>query len=571
MKLRNKSLIIIGLTCILLIGCILISPIELNAIHLSILILAFSGITYLLLYRFIISRVETINRDDMTTPLHGEDEPAMLYQKLKELQKNMQQANDTIEKRVSEQMQTLQQVNFKLHQEISEMNTLKEDISNVNAITSDRHDEITGLPNKFYFNDILNKAINSSRRRNQLLAILTVNLNAFKEVNNAVGIKKANEVLKEIANRFTHALRAEDIVSKLDGDEFIILLTDIGQAKFAGAVAEKLLRVCNQKIKIDDKEFNLTTGVGISIFPNDGTSLEDLIKAADTALFNAKHETDKPNGSYQFFTKEIDTQAHEYTYLEKELRKAIDNHELTLYYQPKFSIKRGHISGVETLIRWEHPELGLISPAKFIPIAEECGLIMQIGEWILREACAMNKHWQDAGYEHFTVAVNLSPKQFYHPNIDQTISKILRETGLNPQYLELEITEKTAMANTSLAEKILLSLKTTGVHLSLDHFGTGYTSITHLKQFPISAVKIDHSFIKGVPNNPNDSAIASAFIGLAHNLGLEVVAEGVETPEQMQYLTKHGCDIVQGYYLSHPVPAQKVELQFSKLRDEVLL
>jgi len=572
MKLRYKALIIIGLTCAAFIGCILIIPIPYSASFLATALISTALVTYGLLYYFIISRIEKINsqlQHEQAT-LNEEDEATQINQSLHVLQKQIQELHDQQEQQINEKTKNLQQINFRLHQEISELTATKDKSTELNTQV-ERYDSLTGLPNRFYFNDILNKAINSARRRNQYLAILNVDINGFKNVNNVIGITKANEILKEIGKRFNNVLRAEDILAKLTGDEFIVLLTDINQAKFAGTVAEKLLRVCHQKIKVDEHEFTLGASIGISVYPQDGTSLEELLKAADDALYNAKHAEQPLNGTFQFFAKEFDIQAHEYTFLEKELRKAIDNHELTLYYQPKFSIRRGNIAGLETLIRWEHPELGLISPAKFIPIAEECGLIMQIGEWILREACAMNKHWQEAGYEHFTIAVNLSPKQFHHPNIDQLINKILRETRLNAKYLELEITEKTAMVNTALTDKILFALKATGVQLSLDHFGTGYTSITHLKQFPISAVKIDHSFIKGVPNNPNDSAITSAFIGLAHNLGLEVVAEGVETPEQMQFLSAEGCDLVQGYYLSHPLPAQKVELQFSKLSEEVLL
>lgn len=267
----------------------------------------------------------------------------------------------------------------------------------------------------------------------------------------------------------------------------------------------------------------------------------------------------------------MDVEAREYIQLESALRKAIHNNELALYYQPKLHLKKGSVIGMEALIRWEHPVLGIIDPVRFIPIAEETGYIMQIGEWALYEACKMNKYWQDEGYEHLTISVNLSPKQFHHPHIADVIAKILTQTKLNPRYLEIEINEKTIMENSGASGKQLANIKATGVVISIDHFGTGYTSISHLKQFPISILKIDQSFIKGIPNIPNDLAITNAFISLAHNLGLAVVAEGVETAEQVQYLSNQSCDIVQGYFLSHPLPASKIVLQLKKLQDEVLI
>ena len=266
----------------------------------------------------------------------------------------------------------------------------------------------------------------------------------------------------------------------------------------------------------------------------------------------------------------MDAEASEYIHMEKSLRNAITNNELTLYYQPKIHLKTGSITRLEALIRWVHPEIGVMNPEKFLPIAEETGLIHPIGEWALREACKMNKQWQDAGYAHMSVAVNLSPKQFYHPNIVQIIATALKETGLNPNYLELEITETAMMDDANKATTILADIKSTGVQISIDHFGAGYFSISQLKKFPLTLLKIDQSFIKGIPNNPNDSAITTAIIALAHNLGLEVVAEGVETAEQVQYLSLQNCDMVQGYFLSQPLPAEQIVLQFKKLIEGVL-
>ncbi len=430
------------------------------------------------------------------------------------------------------------------------------------------YDDLTLLPNRILFNEILNKGISQAKRHNKILAILVIDIDFLKESHVALGKEVLDKVIKDTSQRLTASLRTEDILARLEGDQFIVLLNDIAKAKFASSVAEKLLHAFADPIKADSQEFFIKPSIGISVYPNDGHSLEDLLKNADAALFKAKQAG---GNIYQFYGKEIESEAREYIQLETSLRKAIKNNELALYYQPKTHLKNGNITGVEALMRWEHPELGIIQPGKFIPIAEDSGMIMEIGEWALRTACRDNKHWQDEGYEHFTVAVNISAKQFYHPEITQVIEKVLKETGLNPQYLELELPESTVMDNIESATNILRELKSTGIQLSIDHFGIGNTSISHLKQFPVSTVKIDKSFIKGVPNNPDDVAITNALIGLVHNLGLEAVAEGVETGEQVQYLVSQHCDIVQGYFLSLPLPADKIVLQFKKLMDKVLI
>lgn len=427
-----------------------------------------------------------------------------------------------------------------------------------------RYDYLTSLPNRVFFNEILNKTISHVKRRNKILAILLVDLDSFKKINDKLGQAIGDEVLKKIGSRLGKTLRSEDILARLDGDEFIILLNDIGKPKFASAVAEKVLQICAQPMEISGKELKLTASIGIAIYPNDGDSLETLQQNVDVALVKAKQAG---GANYQFYTQEMGIEAHEYIKHESALRKAIQNNELALYYQPKLHIKRGTIIGVEALTRWSHPELGNVDAAKLITLAEECGLIMQLGEWAIREACKTNKHWQDEGYEHITVAVNLSQKQFHHPDLPNIISKALKETDLHPGYLEFEIDESTAMENVEAAAKSFERIKATGVQLSIDHFGIGYTSIREIKQFPVSIIKIDKSFIKGVPHTPNDIAIVSAFIALAHSLGLEVVAEGVETAEQVQYLSSQNCDIVQGYFLSHPLCADKIIGQFAKVRS----
>ena len=358
------------------------------------------------------------------------------------------------------------------------------------------------------------------------------------------------------------------MIARLEEDAFIVLLHDIGKPKFASAVAEKLLTVCKMPFTFNNQEVTVQASIGICVYPDDGASLEDLLRNADTALEAAKHTG---SGAYQFYTKELNAEGHEYIQLEKALRSAIEHNELVLYYQPKLNIKQSKMTGIEALTRWSHPEFGNVNPAVFIALAEETNLIIPIGAWALREACRMNKYWQDEGYEHLVVSVNLSAKQFYHPDIADMITTVLRETGLSPHYLELEINETTIMNNIEKAADILTRIKATGVQLSMDHFGMGYTSISHLKQLPLSVIKIDASFIKGLPHHDNDIAITNTFIALAHHFGLRVVAEGVETAEQVQFLSEQNCDMVQGYFLCRPLPAEQVRLEFKKLMDEVLI
>jgi diguanylate cyclase (GGDEF)-like protein len=409
----------------------------------------------------------------------------------------------------------------------------------------------------------------NAKRHKKTLAILLIKLDGLKEITSALGEAETNAAIKEVSVRLSNAVRSDDILARLEGDEFILLLQDIGKPKFASIVAKKIAHACSLPIKVDSQEVFLQASIGISVYPNDGQSLETLLKNVNTALDSISRSSG--GSAYQFYSKEMDAEAHEYLQLEEALRKAILNNELELYYQPKLNIKSSMIAGVEALLRWQHPDLSNVSPAVFIPIAEETNLIIPLGEWALREACKMNKHWQNEGYEHLSIALNLSPKQFYHPDIVEIISNALKESDLNPAYLELEINEATVMNNMEKAIEILEKIKALGVHLAIDHFGTGYTSISHLKQFPISSLKIDASFIKGIPTNANDLAITNAFIALAHHFGLEVVAEGVETAEQVEYLATQNCDMVQGYYFCHPLSAQNIIQQLKKIADRAML
>lgn len=583
MKQRNKAVIAIGLSSFFFLAIAYTDFISASYLNLAVLTVFYALILVSAWYVIGIKRLEKLNyevmklnqqNDEKTfterVTTDGKDEISSIAHQINLLQSNLQIFQDNLDQKINEKTQELQEKNSFLQHEIDQqVNLQKKLINDRECLTRiARYDDLTALPNRIFFNEILNKSISHAKRYNKSLAVLLIDIDQFKKINHMLGTVKSDYVLKEIGKRFTNVLRSEDILAKLDGDEYIVLLNDIKHPKFSSTVAEKLLNVCSHLMKVDDHEFTLTASIGICIYPNDGESLEDLLKNTDEALYKAKHSG---GNAYHFYTRAMDVEAKEYIQLESALRKAIHNNELALYYQPKLNIRKGKIVGLETFMRWEHPVLGIISPTKFIPLAEETGLIMEIGEWALRKACRSNKYWQDEGYEHVTVSVNLSPKQFHHPEISKIVSKVLKSTGLNPRYLELEISENTVMGNIELAEKILNDLKQTGVQISIDHFGMGYTSINHLKQFPINVIKIDRNFIKGVPNNPNDSAITSAMIALAHNLGLEVIAEGVETAEQVQHLSSYHCDMIQGYFLSHPVTAQKIILQLRKLSEAVLL
>lgn len=530
-----------------------------------------------LLRKLIIKRLEHLDRDvaeiaaknllSHRVDASGNDELSSVSSQINNMLGIIQASHEKLENRVEERTQELKKTNIHLEQEIAERKSVEKEllIHKEHLVRLAHYDNLTSLPNRVFFNEMLNKSITHAHRHNKMIAILFIDLDRFKTINDGVGHTTGDLVLKEVATRFAGVLRAGDVLARLGGDEFIILLPDISQPKYVSTVAEKLLQVCAIPIKINSYEFYMTTSIGICIYPNDGNSLEDLQRNADMAMYKAKRGG---GGNYQYFTQEMNSEAHEHIKLEASLRKAIANNEFVLYYQPKLTLSDGVIRGVEALIRWDSPELGFISPAKFIPLAEETGLIMQIGDWALREACRAGKSWQEQGYQPINIAVNLSPKQFRHQDIPALVSEVLKETKLDPQYLELEITETAVMDNVESAISLLTHIKEMGVGIAIDDFGTGYTSISYLKQFPINVIKIDQSFIKGIPNNQNDLAITTAVIALAHSLGIKVVAEGVETAEQLQFLADNNCDLVQGYYLSRPLPEPKLLGLLPKATEE---
>jgi diguanylate cyclase (GGDEF)-like protein len=510
-----------------------------------------------------VAKISETNAIDQRVDTGGNDELSSVATEINHMLDIIQVSQEQLEHRVEERTLELQKTNVQLQAEITERKSIEREliIHKEHLVRLAHYDNLTSLPNRVFFNEILNKAISHASRNEKVLAILFIDLDRFKTINDALGHTVGDLVLKEMSSRFSNLLRSGDILARLGGDEFIVLLNDIGDMKQAAAVAAKVLTSSSQPVVVESHEFFITASIGISVFPNDGRSLEDLQKNADMAMYKSKRNG---GGVFHFYSHDMDTAANEHIRLEAALRKGIQNNELILHYQPQLDLKDGKIKRVEALIRWESPELGLVSPGAFIPLAEETGLIMPIGEWALHEACRTAKQWIDQGYEPISVAVNVSPKQFRYQDIASIAKDALTKTGLPPEYLEVEITETAVMDNVENAIEKLKSLREMGIHISVDDFGTGYTSISYLKQYPINTLKIDQAFIKGIPRNQHDVGITTAVIALGHNLGLEIVAEGVETIEQMQFLSEHGCDFIQGYYISRPLPANKIGEQFTK-------
>ncbi len=412
------------------------------------------------------------------------------------------------------------------------------------------HDTLTGLPNRLLFQDRLTLAVAQAHRHHKGLAVLFLDVDRFKVINDSLGHSVGDRLIREVAGRLRSCVREGDTVARLGGDEFTLLLPDAGHAVDAAKIAKKVLEVIRTAFEIDRRELFVTCSIGISLYPDDGRDAETLVKNADAAMYRAKEQG---RDLYQLYTPALNATALERLALESSLRKALAHDELLLHYQPILDVATDRIHGLEALLRWRHPELGLVSPAEFIPLAEVTGLILNIGPWVLRTACAQARAWQ-LRQPGLRIAVNLSARQFQESGLVGHVTEALAETGLEPRCLQLEITESSAMQNAQAAIQTLRELKALGVGLSIDDFGTGYSSLSYLKRFPIDTLKIDQSFIRDIETDPDDAAIASAIIALAHTLKLEVVAEGVETPGQLEFLARHGCDLTQGYLFSRPVP-----------------
>ena len=434
------------------------------------------------------------------------------------------------------------------------------------------HDTLTNLPNRYLFNDRLKQAIAHAERGKKLLAILFLDLDNFKQINDTIGHRAGDQLLQIVADRLMKGVRETDtayrplpdeeafVVARLGGDEFTVMLTDIGNIQDPAKVAGRMLNALSEPFAIGAHEVFITASVGIAVYPVDGKDVDTLLINADVAMYQAKKQG---RNNYQYYSASLNDFTIERFSVENKLRKALDHNEFMLFYQPQISISEGRMIGVEALIRWLQPDLVFIKPSEFIPLAEETGLIVPIGEWILRSACAQNRAWQEAGLQPFPVTVNVSSVQFRQNNFVETVSQILRATGLKPDYLQLELTESTIMYNSENINKKLQSLQTMGIQISIDDFGTGYSSMNYLKRFPLSTLKIDRSFVKDLVTNPTDQAIVKAIVSLAHNFSLKVIAEGVETKEQLAFLRECNCEGMQGYLVCPPLNPNTI-VQFAK-------
>ena len=418
------------------------------------------------------------------------------------------------------------------------------------------HDGLTGLPNRNLLADRIGQALTYAERYRKLAAVLFVDLDHFKFINDSLGHDMGDRLLQIAGQRLTECVRTIDTVARHGGDEFVLVLPDLTESEDAAKVAQKMQNALGQPFKIGEHEFVVSCSTGISIYPRDGEDAQTLLKNADVAMYRAKEHG---RNNFQFYTNELNNKVVARMAMEKHLRRALERNEFVLHYQPQVDLRSGRITGMEALIRWNSPELGFVPPDNFIYLAEETGLIVPIGEWVIRTACAQNKAWQDAGLTPLVMAINLSPRQFRQEGLAESIAAIVQDTGLEPRYLELEIIESLVMHDVDSALAILRKLKELGALLTMDDFGTGYSSLSYLKRFPFGKMKIDKSFVRDITSDPDSAAITRAIITMAHSLNLKVIAEGIETEGQLGYLRSQSCDEMQGFYFSRPVTAPEFE------------
>jgi diguanylate cyclase (GGDEF)-like protein len=428
--------------------------------------------------------------------------------------------------------------------------------SNAEMAFNSTHDTLTGLVNRNLLSQRLKQSIENARRSRSMVAVAFLDVDHFKVINDSLGHSMGDELLKTVADRLSWAVRETDTVARLGGDEFVVVLTEQTDLKNVMRVVQKLATALSQDVTIQSNQLTISCSIGVSIFPQDGDDGEVLMKYADAAMYRAKGQG---RNNIQFYTREMHDKAVQRLALESSLRRALEREEFFLKYQPQVDLKTGKIVGVEALIRWRNPERGVVSPAEFIPLAEEIGLIVPLGEWVLRTACAQSKAWDGAGLRRLTMSVNFSMRQFAHNDLSIVLGTVLRDTALSPERLRIELTESFMSFDVERAIVTMGQLKALGVELSIDDFGTGYSSLSYLKRFPIDELKIDQSFVRDIVTDADDAAIVASIISLARNLKLRVVAEGVETDGQLDYLKAHGCDEMQGYLFARPVEADELE------------
>ncbi|WP_345993273.1 EAL domain-containing protein [Sulfurimonas sp. HSL-1716] len=436
----------------------------------------------------------------------------------------------------------------------SDISAMKESEQKLDHLA--HHDPLTGLPNRLLLNARMSQSLSRARRNKNKIAVMFLDLDHFKNVNDTLGHPVGDMLLQEVAGRLLDCVREEDTVSRLGGDEFTIVLEELHDSHFASDVAQKIIMKLAEKYTLQEHEVFVTCSIGISLFPDDSEDSITLFKNADSALYRAKEQG---RNMYQYYTQELTLYAMQRMQMENDLRHALERKELLVYYQPQIDLNSGQIIGMEALLRWQHPEKGLILPDNFIPLAEETGLIIPIEQWVLHTVCKRLKSWFDEGLPKMRVAVNLSSAQFNQQNLPEIITKALHESGLEAKYLELELTERIVMKDAKRSVEMLNKLKKIGITFSIDDFGTGYSSLSYLKKFPIDRIKIDQSFVQNITSDPEDATISQAIISMSHGMHLKTVAEGVETLEQQEFLRSRNCDEVQGFYFSHPLPEQEMQ------------
>ena len=426
------------------------------------------------------------------------------------------------------------------------------------------HDALTRLPNQSLFKDRLKQAIALSSRSDQMQAVLLLNVDRFKTINDSLGYTAGDQMLQAIAQRLTSCVRESDTVARFGADEFAVLLMQLSRAQDAANTAKAIKQAVEQAFLIDGRELFISSSIGISLYPHDGRDTPTLLTSAGVALQRAK---EKAHGDYEFYTSGHTSHALKQLMLESQMRPALERGEYTVEYQPQVDVKTFQLVGMEALVRWKHPSLGLLQPSDFIQLAEETGMITQIGDWVLRTACAQNKLWLDSGFSPMRLAVNVSARQFQQAAFIGTVRDLLKETNLDPALLELELTEASIMKEPEKAIEKLNELRDMGIKIAIDDFGTGYSSLSYLKRFPIDTLKIDKTFVSDVSTNEDDATIAKAIVMMGHALDITVIAEGVETPQQLEYLTSLECDVIQGYLFSPPLTTESfTELLMEQLR-----
>ena len=451
-----------------------------------------------------------------------------------------------LEQHVEARTAELSSANIRLQAEIAERRLAEQCVRHMA-----QHDALTGLPNRILLKDRLSQAIALAQRNSRHVAVMFLDLDRFKTINDSLGHMVGDHLLKEVAHRIQHAVRASDTVSRLGGDEFVVVLPELDNPRESILIAETLIEALEPVFSINGHDLHVTPSIGICVYPRDGENFETLMRNADTAMYQAK--ASGRNG-FRFFTPQMNLLAAQHFQLETSLRRAIAQDELRLYFQPIVSLPEQQVCGMEVLLRWQHPKHGLLPPAEFIGIAEETGLIVPIGEWVIKQACLQNKLWREMGRPIVPLSINLSARQFHQPGLVEMIRRTLEETGQQPELLELEITETTLMRQSPQTSQTLEELGGMGISLSIDDFGTGYSSLSYLKRLPVHKLKIDRSFIQDINDNSDDLAIVSAVIALARTLQLEVVAEGVESKAHLDLLSRLGCELAQGYHISLPLP-----------------